>query len=314
MASEITRYLMIGEETQYGVEPASYSETLDPESVDLDNSGDDKLIYEGMSGLDRLVTLGAYTTGGSITLPIDDKATVWFWKWALGGYEKSGSSPAVTHTFFPKRGAWMPSFSAKVGKNIFEHIFLGNVIESINLEIENEWALITVNTVGQKDKNGALSDTVEFTEGNLFSAPLVTLDKNGTDMSSKVNSLSLNLETGANVEDGIGFGSRFPRKALQGSMICTLELTLAFDSMDELTDFWGGDLEPSNDKLKSFSYTLHLGENFDIIFPKMIYTSSSQPVEGRDAIQQTVTARALYDDSTKEGPIMVSVTNDRESY
>lgn len=310
----ITRYLMIGEESEFGEEASTYSETLDPESVDIDSSGDDKLIYEGMSGIDRVATLGGYSTGGSITLPMDDKATAWFWKWALGGYEKTGSAPNTTHTFFPKRGALMPSFSAKVGKNIFEHIFLGNVVESINLEIENEWALMTVNTVGMKDKKGTLASSVEFTEGTMFSAPLVTLDKDGSDMSAQVNSLSLTVETGANVEDSLGLGSRFPKKAFQGSMVVNLELTLAFDNLNELTDFWGGELEPSEKELKTFGYTLHLGENVDIIFPKMIYTGSTQPVEGREAINQTVTARALYDDNTKEGPIIVSVTNSVDSY
>lgn len=313
--SGITRYLMIGEESEFGVEAQTYAETLDPESVDIDNAGDDKLIYEGMSGVDRIVALGQYSTEGSITLPVDDKATAWFWKWALGGYTVTGDQTnGYTHTFFPKRGALMPSFSAKVGKDIFEHIFLGNVIESIELSIENEWASMTVNTLGMKDKKGVLADQVNFTEGKVFTAPLVTLDKNGTDMSTQVNTLTLTVETGANVEDSMGFASRFPKKAFQGSMVVELELELAFDNLNELMDFWGGDMEPSSEVLRYFSYTLHLGENYDIIFPKMIYTASSQPVEGRDHITQTVTARALYDNVQQEGPIIVSITNDKPNY
>src|SRR5699024_6667602 len=136
------------------VEATEYPETLDPETVSIDPEDEDKLIYEGMGGLDRTVGLGIYSTAGDITLPIDDLATGWFWKWALGGYEVNGTegdneeggepTAPYTHIFSPSTKALMDSFSAKVGKDIFEHIYLGNVIESIELEMEDEWALMTV--------------------------------------------------------------------------------------------------------------------------------------------------------------------------
>ncbi|UOQ43352.1 phage tail tube protein [Halobacillus salinarum] len=310
----ITRYLQIGEEANYGEEASTYAETLDPETVDIDSEDDDKLIYEGMSGLDRLAQVGVYSTSGSITLPVDDLASGWFWKWALGGYNVTGDgSTPYTHEFTPKRGSTMTSFSAKVGKDIFAHIFLGNVIESIELEVENEWALMTVNTLGAKDKHGTLEEQT-FTEGNVFTAPMVTLDRDGSDVSPDVSSLSLSVETGANVEDSQGVGSRFPTKAFMGSMVVNLDLTLDFENTDQLTQFWGGDTEPSTDTISEFGYTLHIGENYDISFPRMIYTSSNQGVEGRDAIQQELTARALFDPTNQEGPILVSLTNDKAEY
>lgn len=311
----ITRYLKIGEETNYAEEPTSYIETLDPESVSIEPAGDDKLIYEGMSGLDRIAKLGVYSTAGGITLPLDNKATGWFWKWALGGYEVAGDvATGYTHTFSPSRSALMKSFSAKVGKDILEHIFLGNVIESIELEVESEWALMTVNTLGAKDKKGPLADTVDFTEGEVFTAPMTTLEKSGVDISPSISSLSLSLETGADIETSQGFGSRFPTKAFNGSMVCTVELALGFDSADELVAFWGGQDGPSTNNIDEFDYAIHFGDNFDIAFPRLVYTASSQPAEGREGIVQTVTARALYDETTKTGPIIVSLTNDKDSY
>jgi ribosomal protein L12E/L44/L45/RPP1/RPP2 len=316
----ITRYLQIGEEAEYGVEAINYDETLDPDSVDLDSSEDDKLIYEGMSGLDRVAALGVYSTGGSFSFPVDDKISPWFWKWALGGYAVTGTDDGsgtmvspFTHEFTPKKGALMPSFSAKVGKDIFEHIFLGNVIESIELEVESEWATMTVSTLGSKDKKGTLSEP-DFTEGNVFTAPLVTLDKDGTDISAQAQSVSFSLETGANIEDSQGIGSRFPTKAFQGSTVATLELTLQFDNLDELVAFWGGDTEPSTNTMQEFGYNLHIGSDYDLIFPRMIYTAANQPVEGRDHVVQTVSARALFDSATGTGPLQVSVTNDKSSY
>lgn len=317
----ITRYLKIGEELEYGVEASEYPETLDPESASIDPVGDDKLIYEGMGGLDRKVGLGVYSTAGDITIPLDDKATGWFWKWALGGYEVTGTDDGegnttapYTHIFSPATTPLMHSFSAKIGKDIFEHVFLGNVVSSISLEVDSEWALMTVSTVGAKDKKSTLDENIEYTEGTYFTAPMASLRKNNVDISASINSLSLSIETGANIEDSAGFGSRFPTKAFRGALVVNLEAELGFDSVEELLSFWGDNEGPSTSNIEEFGYTLSFGDNLDFIFPRLVYTASGQPAEGRDNITQSVTARALYDDVTKEGPIIVSITNDKPSY
>lgn len=311
----ITRYLKIGEESEYAVEATEYAETLDPESASIDPAGDDKLIYEGMGGLDRRAGLGVYSTAGDITLPLDDWATGWFWKWALGNYEVSGNEETgYTHIFSPAKTPLMHSFSAKIGKDVFEHVFLGNVVSSISLEVANEWALMTVSTVGAKDKKSTLDENIEYTEGTYFTAPMASLRKNNVDISASINSLTLSIETGANIEDSAGFGSRFPTKAFRGALVVNLEAELGFDSVEELIAFWGDNEGPSTTNIDEFSYTLSFGDNLDFIFPRLVYTASGQPAEGRENITQSVTARALYDDVNKEGPIIVSLTNNKESY
>lgn len=311
----ITRYLKIGEESEYAVEATEYAETLDPESASIDPAGDDKLIYEGMGGLDRRAGLGVYSTAGDITLPLDDWATGWFWKWALGNYEVSGNEETgYTHIFSPAKTPLMHSFSAKIGKDVFEHVFLGNVVSSISLEVANEWALMTVSTVGAKDKKSTLDENIEYTEGTYFTAPMASLRKNNVDISASINSLTLSIETGANIEDSAGFGSRFPTKAFRGALVVNLEAELGFDSVEELIAFWGDNEGPSTTNIDEFSYTLSFGDNLDFIFPRLVYTASGQPAEGRENIIQSVTARALYDDVNKEGPIIVSLTNNKESY
>lgn len=317
----ITRYLMIGEESEYAVEATEYAETLDPESASIDPAGDDKLIYEGMGGLDRRAGLGVYSTSGDITMPLDDLATGWFWKWALGNYEVTGTDDGegnitapYTHIFSPATTPLMHSFSAKIGKDIFEHVFLGNVVSSISLEVDSEWALMTVSTVGAKDKKSTLEQNIEYTEGTYFTAPMASLRKNNVDISASINSLSLSIETGANIEDSAGFGSRFPTKAFRGALVVNLEAELGFDSVEELIAFWGDNEGPSTTNIDEFSYTLSFGDNLDLIFPRLVYTASGQPAEGRENITQSVTARALYDDVNKEGPIIVSLTNNKESY
>jgi len=310
----ITRYLKIGKEDSYGVEAIVFPETIDPETVSIDPAGDDKLIYEGMSGLDRHAGLGIYSTGGDITFPLDDLVSGWFFKWALGGYEVTGTLPSFTHIFSPSTTPLMQSFSAKIGKDIMEHVFLGNVVESISLEVESEWALMTVTTLGAKDKKNVLATDVDYTEGKFFTAPMASLTKDATDKSANINTLSLSIETGADIESSQGFGSRFPTKAFRGSMVVEMEMELGFDSDEELIAFWGGSDGPSTSVIEEMVYTLSFGDNIDFIFPRMVYTASGQPAEGRDGLTQSVTARALYDDVNKTGPIQVSMTNDKETY
>src|SRR5699024_1007591 len=96
-----------------------------------------------------------------------------------------------THIFSPELGGLMHSFSAKIGKDIFEHIALGNVVESISIEMESEWALMTVSVLGAKDKRSTLEAEIDYTDGNLFTAPMARLSKGDTDVSPDVNSLSL---------------------------------------------------------------------------------------------------------------------------
>jgi len=143
---------------------------------------------------------------------------------------------------------------------------------------------------------------------------MASLRKNDVDKSASINSLSLSVETGANIEDSAGFGSRFPTKAFRGGTVVELELELGFDSEEELLSFWGENDGPSTSAIDEFGYTLSFGDNVDFIFPRLVYTSSGQPAEGRENIAQSLTARALYDDKQKEGPIIVSITNDKESY
>ena len=311
----ITRYLKIGEEETYGTEALTYSETVDPETASIDPAGDDKLIYEGIGGLDRRAGLGVYSTAGDITLPLDDLVSGWFFKWALGGYEVTGDGTSgYTHIFSPDRTPLMQSFSAKIGKDIMEHVFLGNVIESIEIEVESEWALMTVTTLGAKDKRNALADTVDYTEGIFFTAPMASLTKGATDKSASINSLTLSIETGADIEGSQGFGSRFPTKAFRGSMVVEMEMELGFDSEEELIAFWGGADGPSTTTIEEMDYTLSFGNNLDFSFPRVVYTASGQPAEGREGIVQSLTARTLYDDVTKTGPIQISLTNDKATY
>lgn len=301
----ITRYLKIAEEKEFAKKASEDDRfTLDPESAEIDPEDDDKLIYEGMSGLDRLVEPGPYSTDGDIETVFDKEITPWFFKWALGGYEKDGD----THKFYPDRKPTMTSFTAWIGKDIMEHVFLGNVIEELELEVEDEWAELTVSVLGAKDEKDDLDEDIKYDEGSVFASHAVEVERGDNDMTADVDSLTLTIETGAEVEDAIGPGSRFPQKAYTGEMKVELEMELGFTHKDELVKYWGDKDGPSKNEVEDFDLTIHIGDDIDIIIPRAVYTQAEQPAEGRDHITQTVVARGLVDpDEDNEGPVVVTV-------
>lgn len=312
--SNITKYLRFGEEADYAVETTDYAETVDPSSAGFDPAGSDKLIHEGIVGLDKTAGLGVYTVNGDFEIPLDDSATGWLWKWALGGYSVTGEAGSFTHSFVPKLGGLMDSFTAAVGKDEFEHVFLGNVISEISIAADNEWAMLSVSTVGSKDERGTLQETLDFTEGRQYTAPDGALLNGETDLSADVNSVSVAISTGADVAQSAGFGSRFPTKGVRGSLEVTMEAELVFDSLTQLETFWGGTNGPSTDTITEEEYTLSFGDALDISIPRAVVTSSGQPADGRGTITQSISMRGLYDPATDSGPVGVHLTNARESY
>ncbi|MBS7531826.1 hypothetical protein IC619_015240 [Hazenella sp. IB182353] len=307
----VTRYFSFGEESTFATAvPAT--ETIDPESAELDPTGDQALIYEGVSRLDRIVAPGPYRSEGSVTTPVDLKVFPWFFKFAMGGYEVTGNSPSYTHRFFPHTSALMPSFTSRVGKDVFEHVFPGCVVSSIEMELDDAFLLGTVEMQAGGDEKASIA-IPNWTGGEIYAPHQVNAMINGVDESAYIESFSLKLETGADNEAGMTIGSRFPRRAFRGAFMVELELGLSFFSTTQLERFWGSATGPTSGSLVEFPITINVGENMDIIVPRAVFTTMTQPLSGRDRIEQSATVRGLVaSDST--GPIEFSVTNDVEKY
>lgn len=308
----IARYFAFGEETTFGTAVPAV-EYVDPESAELDPSGDQASIYEGISRLDRIVAAGPYTSEGSVVMPFDLVAFPWFLKWTLGGYEVTGSDPSHTHRFYPSQSALMQSFTARVGKDVFEHVFTGCVVSKLEINLDNGFLLGHVQVKGGRDEKGTLQSNPTLTQGEIYSPDKVTVTIDGNDESVYVESFSITIETGANNEAGLTVGSRFPRRAYRGALTVEVELSLSFFSTTQLERFWGATDGPIEGALSEHNMTIHVGNNIDILIPRFVYTGMTQPLGGRDRIEQTATLRALVaNDGT--GPIEFSITNNKASY
>jgi hypothetical protein len=240
----ITRYFSYGEETTFGT-LALATETIDPESAELDPSGDQALIFEGVSRLDRTVAPAPYRSEGSLTTPFDLTAFPWFLKWALGGYTVTGTTPSFTHHFFSEQSALMKSFTARVGKDALEHLFTGCVVSSLSLELDDGFFTGSVDIVGGADQKGTLQISPTFTQGEIYAPHQLTAEINGVDESANIESFSISIDTGADNEAGLTIGSRFPRRAYRGAFSVEIEVGLSFFSTTQLERFWGTATGPS---------------------------------------------------------------------
>jgi hypothetical protein len=307
----VTRYLGFAEETTFGTAVAAV-ETIDPGNAELDPAGDQALIYEGVSRLDRIVAPAQYLSEGSIETSFDLEAFPWFLKWVLGGYSVSGTGPYV-HSFFPQDSALMKSFTARVGKDVFEHVFSGCVVGSLSLELDDSFLTASIDVLGGKDEKASLNATPTFTQGDIYAPHQVTATINGVDESAFIESFSITIETGADNESGVTIGSRFPRRAFRGAFMVEMEMNLSFFSTTQLEKFWGTATGPTSTTLLEFDTTINVGSNIVINIPRAVYTSMSQPLGGRDRIEQTATLRALVADDGS-GPIEFEITNDKATY
>lgn len=90
----MNRYFAFAEEATYGTAVAA-EEYVDPENVGIVPAGDQALVWQGASGIDRVVKPGGYNVAGSASLAADDEATPFFWRMLLGSCSETGTADAT---------------------------------------------------------------------------------------------------------------------------------------------------------------------------------------------------------------------------
>lgn len=310
------RYIGFAEETTFGTAVAA-GDTIEPESEDIGPSGDQALVFEGVSGVPRIVKPGPYGVEGSFTALLDLDATPLFWKLLLGSSSDSGASPDITHLFTLDRPVELPSATFRVGREQYEHVFVGCAVDGLTLEFSrDDLAKLTVDIVGQKDEKDTLATPVSYTSGEVFAGHEITMSIGGNDESAEVESGSISVVTNADADEGRSIGSRFTRRIHPGAIEIAVDLDLAFLDTDHLERFWGaasGPVTGAGSELTEFDVVLNLGNNYDITLPRCVQPDVGLTIDGPDRISQSASFVAVVDSSTGE-IIEVSVTNDVTTY
>ena len=332
MASD--RYVGVKEEASFGTEaavPMAFDLTDGLGSMALDVPDDPNIAIPTLGRFQKRHAPGFYSPSGPLDYSADVNTIGWFLKWILGGYKfTAGAVPGTdpnTHEFYATPGSLLPSFTSRVGKDTFEHIFLGCTINKMSLNIENELLAGKLDIIAQKDKKGTLRTSLNEPDEDIFPLAfynhLLTVD--GVDVSKDTKSYSLDYDNGIKADDGQGQGSRFPYGFRAGDGKMSLGLKLKDDTSARLEEYWGGASGPSNDPHIPFevlsAFNSGLFGNMEIKCPRCYYQKAPTDIKGSEprtpdfAVGVEATDITLLDGVTiVDSPILITIENHQAEY
>ena len=302
--AQILRYLGLAEETKFA-EPKEAEFHVDIASASLDTPSDSHLDFESSMGRGaRMHRPGFYSPEGDIVYAFDIGTIRWLLKWALGGYVFT--TEENLHEMYASDDTDLPSFTARLGKDLFEHVFAGCKIASLEIEVEDSFCQATAELVAVKDSRDTLKQQHELIlpEDYPLAFYEVTASMNDSDISADVKNFTLTIDNGVDAEAGRSIGSRFPRKLLATEREVTLSTTMFFENTEQIEKFWGGTSGPSDSGSEEYSLEFNFdagnGKGMKIQLPRAIHTGIDIQPSGRDELEQEIEAKAYMQEVTLE--------------
>ncbi len=325
MSLRILRYLGLAEEDDFNpVSPPAAVFHMDIASASLDAPTDTELLYAGGLGRgQRIRRPGFYAPAGNIVYAADVATIGWLLKWALGGYAFTGGDPN-RHEIYGVNDTLLPSFTARLGKDIFEHVFAGCVVNSLEIAID-EWCMVTVDVQAATDSQTTIKAVaaLDLPAGHQLAWHDAEMTIAAENESAIIKRLTLTIGNNISADAGRNLASRHPARILAGERDITFGMDLFFADTEELERFWGDSSGPDEDGASQFASVITItaedDHEIEISLPNAFYTQAAQQPSGRAELVQAVEARAMIDDisleagGTVESEILVSILNDIES-
>ncbi len=312
------------------VKEATFNEAVPPvatahvdiASASLDAPSEPDILYEG--GLQRTAATrrpGFYSPSGNIVYAFDIDSIGEYLRYALGGYVFTADDPEIglnTHEFYGSAEATLPSFVARLGKDVltddtnFEHLFSGCVLGQIAFSVSDALAQATLDITAARDSRAdilAISDLILPTSYPLAFHEL-TAKIDSVDQSVLLKSSELTINNNPSADDGRSIGSRFPRRIPVGERATTFSFELFWESILQLQKYWGGTDGPitgPNNVEFPIELTYNSGDDggafgvdrtMVITLPKAWFMSAPIQPSGRGEAVQTLTGQALLSQVT----------------
>ena len=220
-----------------------------------------------------------------------------------------------THMFQPTKGGNLPSFTVRVGKDFFEHVFTGATVDRLAFSVDRGILTCTVSIQAQKDFKGALNISPKTFPSNLLTFRQGTTFLDRVDISNSVESFALEVVNNIDAQAGVRMGSRFPREFPFGGVDVSGSLVLSFKNTDEYEKFWGAATGAVDQAPISFTLEQWFQSGSDrlkFILGSAYWTQVSTPVSGRDRMTQAVQFKTVEDSIW--GAVHLEATNSRVSY
>lgn len=296
------RYAGFAPETSFNQEtPPAAAWDLDIASSTLDAPNEPHLIYGGGLGRSpRKHRPGYYTPTGNVQFAQDLWTLAAFLRWTLGGYTHTGAEDL--HESWGVDDNVLPSFVTRIGKDVFEHVFSGCVINQLQIAVSGEYVETTADIVAARDSKATLRDKDDLALPDDFPLAFheVTSTIGGTNVSAKVKSLTLTIGNNVRTDSGRGIGSRHAYRLPAGDRAVSVAMGLWFEDTDHLEAFWGGSSGPTDEQTTEDPVEIDLSpvdgdSTAEILMPRCIISQVSQQGSGRDEIEQSLTLTALQD-------------------
>ena len=220
-----------------------------------------------------------------------------------------------THIFAPTLEDSLPSFTARIGKGVFEHVFAGATIDRLRFSVDRGFLTCGASIQAQKDSYAAINSGGKTFPGTLYTSRHAATLISNFDESVSVESFELEIGNNVVAEAGIRFGSRFPREFPIEGLEISGSMTLAFQSLDEYERFWGASsgVQEAGGSTLRVEQQFRSGDNWlKFVMASAYWTQVSTPVSGRGRITQSVQFASVVDPVW--GAINVEVINTKYRY
>lgn len=323
MTYTILRYAGFGREATFGGEAAVVFH-VDHAGTSLETPTNPEIVVPTALGRTDLVKRpGYYYASGNVDYDFDLNTIGMLMKCALNGYTFTTGTPN-THEFYGNNELVLESLTVRLGKDFWEHVFLGSVINSLALNTADSLARCTVGLVSQKDLKDTLVDfdTLELTASYPVAFHEVTAKIGTSDVSAITTRANVNIANNINAAGARTLGSRFPVKFRAGARAVTGGLTLYFEDMDNMELFWGDTTGPDESGVGAtmtsltVTYTISATMDMVVLIPNAYIEAAPSSPRGKEPLTQDLTfhallkqGQALKDLSTVNTDILVTLRN-----
>ncbi len=261
------------------------------------------------------------TAEGSISMALQPDAFVFTCLHGIMGKDIEGASASDQRTFQELDGneqGVLPSYAFKIGRDEKEHVFGGQVIESISVSASvGEYSMLTVNTIGagQKSSTETLATAFPTYTGDAahFAKSYVNFegDASSSAKSNLVQSIDFEIKTNRDIENSYSLSSetciRAPpitTREISGSLTFHKSMLSGdvsaepyFDELMGATATNGQALSNPSSGTPAISVLFEVDANNFIRFDffKVHFEMPETSVSGRDSQTMSVNFHALYD-------------------
>ena len=231
------------------------------------------------------------------------------------GAELAKVTSPFTHVFAPTTDRTLPSFTARIGKNVFEHSFGGATVSSLRFAVDRGFLTCRVNVQAQRDVHAGLNSGGKAFPKTIYTSRQATTLIADVDESAIVEAFELEVANSITGEAGVRFGSRFPREFPIEGIEVSGSLTLAFQDIEGYTRFWGDAAGSQESGASPFKLEQQFrdGDNWlKFIMASVYLTQVSTPASGRGRITQAVQFMSMSDPIWDV--INVEAINSKERY